>query len=68
MSIGAVFFVFAGIAGENLTNRFIFAICVTVALVPEGLLPTVTFSLALARQRMARRNALGRAPGHSCAH
>jgi magnesium-transporting ATPase (P-type) len=31
-----------------------------VALVPEGLLPTVTLSLALASQRMARRNALVR--------
>ena len=37
-----------------------FAIGVTVANVPEGLLPTVTLSLALGTQRMARRNALVR--------
>ena len=34
-----------------------FAIGVTVANVPEGLLPTVTLSLALGTQRMAKRNA-----------
>ena len=31
-----------------------------VALVPEGLLPTVTLSLAVGAQRMAQRNALVR--------
>jgi len=35
-----------------------FAIGIIVANVPEGLLPTVTLSLAMASQRMARRNAL----------
>ncbi|MEZ5120324.1 MAG: cation-transporting P-type ATPase [Solirubrobacterales bacterium] len=60
VSIGAVFFVVAGIGGLTLNDRFVFAIGVTVALVPEGLLPTVTLSLALATQRMARRNALVR--------
>ena len=44
----------------GLSDRFVFAIGVMVALVPEGLLPTVTLSLALATQRMARRNALVR--------
>jgi magnesium-transporting ATPase (P-type) len=33
---------------------------VTVALVPEGLLPTVTLSLAIGAQRMAVRHALVR--------
>jgi len=60
ISIGVVFFVVAGVAGMDLTERFVFAIGVTVALVPEGLLPTVTLSLALATQRMARRQALVR--------
>jgi len=60
VSIGVVFFVVAGFAGMGVTDRFVFAIGVTVALVPEGLLPTVTLSLALATQRMARRNALVR--------
>ena len=43
-------------AWENL----LFAIGIIVANVPEGLLPTVTLSLALATKRMARRNALVR--------
>ena len=36
----------------------IFGIGIIVANVPEGLLPTVTLSLAMASQRMAKRNAL----------
>ena len=39
-------------------ESFIFAIGMVVAFVPEGLLPVVTLSLAMATQRMARRNAL----------
>jgi magnesium-transporting ATPase (P-type) len=60
LGIGTLFFVVAGLLGMSLSDRFVFAVGVTVALVPEGLLPTVTFSLALATQRMARRNALVR--------
>ena len=41
-------------------ESFLFAIGVTVALVPEGLLPTVTLSLSRAAQRMAERHALVR--------
>ncbi len=37
-----------------------FAIGIIVANVPEGLLPTVTLSLAMATQRMAKKNALVR--------
>ncbi len=37
-----------------------FAIGIIVANAPEGLLPTVTLSLAMATQRMAKRNALVR--------
>jgi calcium-translocating P-type ATPase len=58
VSIGAAFFFVAGALGMGLTERFVFALGVTVANVPEGLLPTVTLSLALATQRMARRNAV----------
>ena len=36
----------------------IFALGMVVAFVPEGLLPTVTLSLAMGTQRMAKRNAL----------
>jgi magnesium-transporting ATPase (P-type) len=60
VSIGAAFFLLAGTIGMGTSERFIFAIGVIVANVPEGLLPTVTLSLALATQRMARRNALVR--------
>jgi len=41
-------------------QNIIFVIGVIVANVPEGLLPTVTLSLAMAAQRMAKRNALVR--------
>jgi magnesium-transporting ATPase (P-type) len=58
--IGVAFFVLAGALGMPLRDRFVFAIGVMVANIPEGLLPTVTLSLALATQRMARRNALVR--------
>jgi Ca2+-transporting ATPase len=60
VAVGVLFFVVAGLAGMGLTERFVFAIGVTVALVPEGLLPTLTLSLALATQRMAKRGALVR--------
>lgn len=58
--VGLTFFVIAGFLGMPLTDRFLFAIAVIVANVPEGLLPTVTLSLALATQRMARRQAIVR--------
>ena len=60
VAIGGIFFVVAGFGGMAVEDRFVFAIGVMVALVPEGLLPTVTLSLALATQRMAKRNALVR--------
>jgi magnesium-transporting ATPase (P-type) len=44
--------------GLSFWENFIFAIGIIVANVPEGLLPTVTLSLAMATQRMAKRNAL----------
>ena len=60
VTIGALFFLLASFVGMPVSDRFVFAIGVMVALVPEGLLPTVTLSLALATQRMARRHALVR--------
>jgi calcium-translocating P-type ATPase len=42
------------------TDGFLFAIGVSVALVPEGLLPTVTLSLSVGARRMARHGALVR--------
>jgi len=55
----ALFFVGQAMGLPTWTN-LLFAIGIIVANVPEGLLPTVTLSLALATQRMARRNALVR--------
>lgn len=60
IGIGTVFFVIALLVGTPASDGFLFAIGVTVALVPEGLLPTLTLALAIGAQRMARRHALVR--------
>ena len=60
LGLGGVFFAASLLAGTSWRNAFLFAIGVCVALIPEGLLPTVTLSLAMGAQRMARRNALVR--------
>jgi magnesium-transporting ATPase (P-type) len=58
-SIGIIFFtVGVTVMKMPLVLGFLFGIGVIVALVPEGLLPTLTLSLALSVQRMARRNAI----------
>ncbi len=56
--IGLSFFVIGHFMGRTFWENFIFAIGVIVALVPEGMLPTVTLALAMASQRMVKRNAL----------
>jgi P-type Ca2+ transporter type 2C len=59
VSIGIIFFLLAVVlAGVDLAGSFIFGTGMVVAFVPEGLLPTVTLSLAIGVQRMAKRNAL----------
>jgi potassium/sodium efflux P-type ATPase len=59
VSIGIAFFILAvAIAGVSLAESFIFAMGMIVAFVPEGMLPTVTLSLAMGVQRMAKRHAL----------
>jgi len=59
LSIGVAFlFLAIMVAGMKPADGFIFAIGMIVAFVPEGLLPTVTLSLAMGVQRMAKRNAL----------
>src|SRR5581483_10825922 len=60
IGVGVAFFVIALLIGTEASDGFLFAVGVTVALVPEGLLPTVTLSLAIGAQRMARRHALVR--------
>jgi len=59
VSMGVIFFVVGTSLGKlSMAAAFIFAIGIIVANVPEGLLPTVTLSLAMAVQRMAKRNVL----------
>ncbi len=60
LAVGALFFGVVLALNTSVAEGFVFAIGVTVALVPEGLLPTVTLSLAVGAQRMARRNGLVR--------
>ena len=51
--IAAVFFV-----KDSVAKSFVFALGMIVAFIPEGLLPTVTLSLAMAVQRMVKEHAL----------
>lgn len=55
---GVCFFALGVTFGQGFWDNFLFAIGIIIALVPEGLLPTVTLSLAMGSRRMARRNAL----------
>ncbi|MFC8733087.1 cation-translocating P-type ATPase [Luteimicrobium sp. NPDC057192] len=57
---GLLFFVVTLLVGGDLSDGFVLAIGVTVALVPEALLPTVTLALAWGAERMARRHVLVR--------
>ncbi len=58
--VGGAFFGLAMLLGTPASDGFVFAIGVTVALVPEGLLPTVTLSLAWGAEQMAKRQVLVR--------
>jgi calcium-translocating P-type ATPase len=58
--MGAALFFIGQAMGLPTWENLLFAIGIIVANVPEGLLPTVTLSLAMATQRMAKRNALVR--------
>jgi magnesium-transporting ATPase (P-type) len=59
ISMGAIVFLLTYfLVGMEVKESFIFAIGIIVAFVPEGLLPTVTLSLAIGVQRMAKSNAL----------
>lgn len=60
VGLGLLFFFLGQFIGLPFLVNLMFAIGVIVANVPEGLLPTVTLSLAMATQRMAKRNALVR--------
>lgn len=56
--MGVVFFFLGLFSAKGPLMASIFALSLIVANVPEGLLPTITLSLSLASQRMAKRNAL----------
>jgi len=59
IAMGVGFFFIGTYTGKlSIPAAFIFAVGIIVANVPEGLLPLVSLSLAMAVQRMARRNAL----------
>lgn len=59
LAVGFVFFFLAVVlARMRPADSFIFAIGMIAAFVPEGLVPTLTLSLAVGVQRMAAHNAL----------
>jgi calcium-translocating P-type ATPase len=58
VAVGAVFFGLSVSLGLEPVEGFLLALGVTVALIPEGLLPTVTLSLARGARSMAMRRAL----------
>ncbi len=59
VTMGVLFFMVGTFVGKlGFAAAFLFAIGIIVANVPEGLLPTVSLSLAMAVQRMAKKNVL----------
>jgi magnesium-transporting ATPase (P-type) len=58
VTVGLVFFGLSLLVGTPASDGFLFAVGVTVAVVPSGMLPALTLSLAVGAQRMATRNAL----------
>jgi len=56
--LGVTFFFFGVAYGYDYITNLVFAIGIIVANVPEGLLCTVTVSLALTAERMAKKNVL----------
>jgi len=59
IGVALIFFLIAiFVAKINILEAVIFAIGMCVAFVPEGMLPTVTLSLAMGTQRMAKKHAL----------
>ncbi|RUP05882.1 MAG: cation-transporting P-type ATPase [Mycobacterium sp.] len=60
VSVGVLFLLVCLLIGNPVQQAFVFAIGVTVALVPEALLPTVTLSLAWGSEQMAKRQILVR--------
>ena len=59
---GVVFFLLGYFSGKGILIAAIFALSLIVANVPEGLLPTITLSLSLASQRMAKKKCTYKKP------
>jgi len=55
ISLGVTFFIVGVIYGYDIITNLVFCIGIIVANVPEGLLATVTVSLALTAKRMAKK-------------
>jgi sodium/potassium-transporting ATPase subunit alpha len=55
VTTGIIFFVIGFAIGRTFWENFLFAVGIIIANVPEGLLPTVTLSLAMGSQRMLKR-------------
>jgi magnesium-transporting ATPase (P-type) len=60
VSVGAVFLAVSTAVGMDLRPGLTFSVGVLVALVPEGLLPTLTLALATSAGRLARRRVVVR--------
>ena len=60
LAMGLLFLLVTLLTGRPLSDAVVFGIGVTVALVPEALLPTVTLTLAWGAERMAQQRVLVR--------
>lgn len=58
VTLGMIFFVYGVLSGRPLWVNLVFMMGIIVANVPEGLLPTLTLSLAMGSLRMADKNVL----------
>lgn len=58
VTMGVLFFAYGVLSGRSLWTNLVFMMGIIVANVPEGLLPTMTLSLAMGSLRMARKNVL----------
>ena len=58
ITLGIIFFALGFIYGYDFVTNLIYGIGIIVANVPEGLLATVTVSLALTAKRMAKKKVL----------
>lgn len=58
VGLGVLFFILGLIVGYDIITNFIFALGIIVANCPEGLLSTVTVSLAITAKKMLKRNVM----------